>query len=205
MSITFLELSKELQGFANDLSGEERGVIMIKLASDALALLKRRVQEKGEDPNGNKYRPYSTKPTLIGRKTFVEQKVADQLLGSKDKRKKLDWVKVKGHNLAILPGGYKKIRDLQGRQTGFVDFTFTGRMLGNAKMTGDIKLISDRSELNSGVARIAPTQEIEKKKLSGNTERRGEILGLSKQEETILAGEYETWVGNLLRKRGLIT
>jgi hypothetical protein len=205
MSITFLELSKELQGFANDLSGEERGVIMIKLASDALALLKRRVQEKGEDPSGNKYKPYSTKPTLIGRKTFVQKEVADQLLGSKDKRKKLEWVKVNDHNLAILPGGYKKIRDLQGRQTGFVDFTFTGRMLGNAKVVGDVKLISDRSELNSGVARIAPTQEIEKKKLSGNTERRGEILGLSKQEESILAGEYETWVGNLLRKRGLIT
>jgi hypothetical protein len=204
MAITFLELSKELQGFANDMSGEEHGNIMVKLANDALALVKQRVQETGKGVNGESFRPYSTKPILIGRKSFVQQEVADNQLGSKEKRAKLDWVTHDGHKLAVLPGGYKKIRDLQGRQTGFVDFTFTGRMLGNAKMQGDVKLVSDRSELNSGIARIAPTQELEKKKLAGNTERRGEILGLSKKEEEQLAGYYEIWVSNLLRRRGLI-
>jgi hypothetical protein len=204
MAITFLELSKELQGFANDLSGDERGNIMVKLANDALALVKQRVQETGKNTNGESFKPYSTKPMLASRKGMLSDAYS-KIAGSKEKRKELDWVTIKGHKLFEIPGGYKEYRELATRQTGFVDFTFSGRMLGNAKIQGDIKLVSDRAELNSGVARIAPTQEIEKKKLAGNTERRGEILGLSKKEEGQLAGYYEIWVGNLLRKRGLIT
>lgn len=198
MAITFLELSKELQGFASDLSGEEHGNIMVKLANDALALVKQRVQETGKGVDGESFKPYSTKPTLIGRKTFIQQGAANSLLGSKEKRKKLDWRTVDGHKLAILEGGYKKIREIQGRQTAFVDFTLTGRMFGN------IKLISDRSELNSGIAVIKATEDIQQKKLEGNTEKRGEILGLSKKEESQLADHYGVWIEGLLKKRGLI-
>jgi len=198
MAITFLELAKELQGFANDMAGEERGNIMVKLASDAIALNRQRVQEEGKNAQGENFKPYSTKDTLIGRKSFVQQAAANSLLGSKEKRKQLEWVTIGGHKLAVLPGGYKKIREVQGRQTGFVDFTLTGRMWGN------IKLVSDRSELNNGVAVIKATEDIQKKKLAGNTERRGEILGLSKKEESRLAELYEVWLSNLLRRRGLI-
>jgi hypothetical protein len=120
------------------------------------------------------------------------------IAGSKKKRKELDWVTVKGHKLFELPGGYKQFRELHGRQTGFVDFVFTGRMWNN------IKLVSDQGELNSGVAVIRPTEELQKKKLAGNTERRGDILALSKAEEQRLSDIYSVWIEGALRKYKLI-
>jgi hypothetical protein len=197
MSITLIELSEQLNHFANDLTGAEQGVLMLQLGNDALALVKQRVTETGVNPEGEKYDPYSTKPMLIGAKSFVQQAAANSLLGSKEKRKKLEWRTLNGNRLAILDGGYKKLRDLQGRQTAFVDFVVTGRLWDN------IKLISNQDELNSGVAVIKATQELEKKKLSGLTERKGEILALSKKEETQLTGYYSAWVEKLLKKNGL--
>ena len=120
------------------------------------------------------------------------------IAGSKDKRAELEWVTYKGRKLFELPGGYKQFRELHGRQTGFVDFTFTGRMWNN------IKLVSDRAELNSGVAVIKPTEDIQKKKLSGNTEKRGDILALSKAEEQRLADIYSVWFEGALRRFKLI-
>ena len=60
--------------------------------------------------------------------------------GSKQKRRELKWVTLQrgGRNIKLfeLPGGYKEFRDIHGRQTDHVDFTFTGKMWGNIK--GDI-------------------------------------------------------------------
>jgi hypothetical protein len=193
MSITFLQLSKNLEGFAGYLEGPEHGNIMVQMASEALALNKMRVQEKGEGSNGEKYKPYSKKPMLANR-SGMTQSAYSSIAGSKKKRQDLDWVTVKGHKLFELPNGYKQFRELHGRQTTFVDFTLSGRMWNN------IRLVSDRSELNSGVAVIKATEELQKKKLAGNTERRGEILGLSKKEEERLSDIYSVWVEGALKK-----
>jgi len=197
MSITLLQLSKDLQGFAGYLEGPEHGNIMVQMANEALALNKMRVQEKGEDPKGKKYKAYSKKPMLTNRKAMTNAAYSS-IAGSKKKRQELDWVTLNSYRLFELPNGYKQFRELHGRQTGFVDFTFTGRMWGN------VKLVSDRTELNSGVAVIKTTEELQKKKLEGNTERRGEILGLSKNEVERLSDVYSGWVDGALRKFKLI-
>lgn len=197
MAITFLQLSKNLQGLAGYLEGPERGDIMIKLASEALALNKQRVQQQGKDSEGNPYTPYSTKPMLSGSKNMTTSAFSS-IAGSKSKRSELDWRTVNGKRLFVIPGGYKQFRELHGRQSGFVDFTLSGRMWNS------VKLVSDRAELNSGVAVIKATEELQKKKLAGNTERRGEILGLSRQEEQRLNDLYEVWVESALRKYKLL-
>lgn len=47
------------------------------------------------------------------------------------------WIKFPGARKAVpvmtLPGGYKQLRSIQGLQTGFVDLSYTGRMLQNTK------------------------------------------------------------------------
>lgn len=216
MPITLLELSDRLNKLVGYLEGPLHGEIMIKLASSALALNKQRVQEEGLDSKGQKYTPYSKKPMLSGSKN-MSQSAFNKIAGSKKKRAELKWVTINnngfasylavssgesfntgGNRLFVIPGGYKEFRELHGRRTDFVDFTFSGRMWNN------IKLVSDRGELNSGKAVIKPTLELEKKKLEGNTKRRGEILGLSKGEEKILADEYESWVEVGLNKYGLL-
>jgi hypothetical protein len=197
MAISFLELSNELNKFAGHIEGPERGNIMIKMANEALILNRQRVTEQGKDDEGASYKAYSKDPMLAGR-TGMTTSAYSSIAGSKKKRKELDWVTVKGHKLFELPGGYKQFRELHGRQTGFVDFVFTGRMWNN------IKLVSDQGELNSGVAVIRPTEELQKKKLAGNTERRGDILALSKAEEQRLSDIYSVWIEGALRKYKLI-
>jgi hypothetical protein len=197
MSITLLQLSKDLQGFAGYLEGPEHGNIMVKMASEALALNKQRVQETGKNAKGESFDKYSTKPMLSGSKNMTKS-AFNSIAGSKKKRAELDWVKVKGHSLFVIPGGYKQFRELHNRPTGFVDFTFSGRMWS------DVKLISSRAELESGVAVIQAVQPLQKKKLEGNTKRRGEILGLSKSEAEWLNNVYEGWVEGGLRKNKLL-
>ena len=197
MAITVLELSKRLQGMAGYLEGPEHGNIMVRMASEALALNKQRVQETGKNAKGESFDKYSTKPMLSGSKNMTKSAFAT-IAGSKKKRAELEWRKVNGHSLFIIPGGYKQFRELHGRQTGFVDFTLSGCMWNN------VKLVSGRSELNSGVAVIKATEELQQKKLEGNTKKRGEILGLSKSEEQRLSEIYEVWVENGLRKNKLL-
>ena len=197
MAISFLELSNELNKFAGHIEGSERGNIMIKMASEALALNKLRVTEQGKDSEGSAYKPYSRTPMLASRSGMTNS-AYNSIAGSKDKRAGLNWATVKGHKLFEIPGGYKQFRELHGRQTGFVDFVFTGRMWNN------IKLVSNQAELNSGTAVIKPTEDLQKKKLAGNTERRGDILALSKNEEQRLADIYSAWIEGALRKFKLI-
>jgi hypothetical protein len=203
MSITLIQLSDQLSSLADDLTGPQQGQLMQKLGLDALALIKKRVQETGVNAEGSKFSPYSTKPMLASQKGMT-QKAYAKIASSKEKRKELKWVTINGHKLFEIKGGYKEFRELHERQTGFVDFVFTGRLFGNIKenIPGDVKITSDQSELNSGVVTIAATQELEKKKLSGLTERKGEILALSKKEEVQLSGYYNKWVLDLLRKNG---
>lgn len=94
--------------------------------------------------------------------------------------------------------GYKKIREKKGRQTAFVDFTFTGRMWNN------IKLVSDQNELEGGIAVIKATEDLQKQKLAGNTERKGEILALSEQEKEKVTKYYEQGILNIFRKNQLL-
>lgn len=202
MSITLIEYSKRLQGVINDLQGGQHGDVMAQVATNALTMVKDRVQKRGEDTEGSKYASpgysgYSTKPMLSGSKN-MNTSAFSRIAGSKAKRKELEWRTMKnGKHLFVIPGGYKQFRELHGRKTSFIDFTFSGRMWSN------VKLVSPKSELNKGIAVIKATQDIEKKKLKGNTERFGEILGLSKKEISEITADYENGIMNIFRKNQL--
>ena len=197
MAITLLEYSRRLQGVVGSLQGDDFGNTMGVIGSEALTLIRNRVTKTGKDADGSGYPPYSTKPMLANR-TGMTTGAYSSIAGSKKKRKELDWVTIKGHKLFEIPGGYKQYRELAGRQTGFVDFTLSGKMWSN------IKLTSDKSELNTGVAVIKATTELDKAKLAGNTERKGEILELSKSELARIAGLYDKGVEEAFRKNQLL-
>lgn len=59
MSITLLDYSKRLNGVIRDLETGAHGQVMVQVASNAIALVKQRVQEKGLNPDGAKYPEYS--------------------------------------------------------------------------------------------------------------------------------------------------
>lgn len=57
--ITLLEYNRRIQGVINDLKAGAHGDVMMQIASNAIALIKDRVQEKGLNPQGAKYPDYS--------------------------------------------------------------------------------------------------------------------------------------------------
>lgn len=193
--MTYQEYDRKMNDTIRDI--QSNGIIMQRLGVSALTLIKERVQEKGVNAENQKFGLYSTKPTLVGCKTFVQKSACQALLGSKPKRKKLEWRTVGGNHLAILPGGYKKIRELQGRQTNHFDMTVTGNTWK------DINLISKPVDHQRGVAIIGARNTKYKEILKGNTERRGDILDLSNVEIDKLKESYNLQVLQVFKNHGL--
>ena len=199
--MTIQELNVKLDNVVRQLSGgPELGNIMVGAGSAALEKIRTRVIETGVNPKGQKYAPYSIEPMLANCSSMTTS-ACSKVTGSKAKRKELKWVTIKRGEKAIrlfeLPGGYKQYRDIHGRQTDHVGFSFTNRMWNN------IKLTSEGSEHNRGIARIGATEEKEQKKLTGNTERRGEILMLSPKELTEISGYFNSEIDKILKNSGL--
>jgi hypothetical protein len=190
--MTVEEYNQRLEGVIADLQGGAHGKVMVQVANDALALIRRRVQQEGKDAQNNPYAPYSTKPMLSGSKN-MNLSAFNSIAGSKSKRRELKWVTINGNRLFEIEGGYKQFRELHGRQTGYVDFTFSGRMMGNVGL---------EQESNNVVIVRAKAEE-ERLKMEGNVARRGKILDCSEQEKKILADIYDQGILNIFRKNGL--
>jgi len=187
--MTLPELNKTFGKVAKDMTGRFQEEMMVKIGMEAKRMIFERVHDTGIDAKGNKYAPYSTKNTLAGSSTFAFKKGADRFFSNK----KLEWRTVKGRHLAILPGGYAKIRELQDRQTGFVDFSVTNRMWK------DINII--QSTITT--VTLGAKEELNKAKLAGNTKRRTDILDLNQKEIDELKKTYGLSVLNIFKENGL--
>jgi hypothetical protein len=199
--MTLEEYNKRLEQTSKDIqSGLSQ--TMVRLGTEALTLLKKRVQETGKNAQGNNFPPYSQTPMLVGCKS-MNKSVCTSFFG-KNKNKELEWVTLNRTNsegkkirLAVLEGGYKKLRELHGRPTSFVDFSFSN------DMWNDIKIISKSSEHGFGIVVIGAEQETEKKKLEGNTKRKGTILDLSDSEVRTLANDFKLQTLRVIRNNGI--
>jgi hypothetical protein len=220
MSITTQQAADDFGKVVKTLTNNMNGEIMGRVGISALTFIKERVIGKGTDADGKQFPAYSTKPTLVGCKTFSRYKKepCGVLFGSKEKRKQLEWRTVggssgyaaylsasagnktgnKGVHLAILPGGYRKIRQLLGAQVNHVDFMIHG------DMWNDINVISKTSDHVKGIAIIGAKDELQKKKLAGNTKRKGTILDLSQKEQDDLKLTYNLGVLNVFKDNGLL-
>jgi hypothetical protein len=194
--LTFDEYNIKLNNVIQAMSSDANGALMVEVASDALALIRKRVIDSGVDAEGAKYEPYSTRPFFVP-KADMSLDAYNKLAGSKTKRRELKWATFDGVRMVQIPGGYKEFRELHGRQTGFVDFSFSGRMWANIKIT------SNFLEHAQGVARISATQQENKDKLAENTKRRGDILNLSKTEIKDLSEIYNMGIVQIFTKNGL--
>ena len=194
------DLDNTFNNIIRDIESDGMGRVMVQVGSAALALIRDRVQKTGQDAEGGQYKPYSTKPMLSGCKNMLKGS-CEKVIGSKEKRREKKWVTLQsgGKNVHLfeIPGGYKEFREINGRQTGFVDFSFSGRMWAN------IKVVSDNSEHNAGVARIGTTIAEVNDILEGNTKRRTDILKLSKGELNDLSGMFNLGITQIFHNHGL--
>lgn len=89
-----------------------------------------RIFDKGLDAKENQIGQYSTKPLLIGAKSFKDKSWANQFFNSEEAftDDTQGFRKVRGKTLYLLPGGYRKFRSLNGLRNGFVDLTFSANL-----------------------------------------------------------------------------
>ena len=110
----------------NDLVADSFELATRNLETD----IKVRVFEEHLDINGAKLGQYSTTPTLIGAKSFINKGGANSFFtAEKKKEPKGQWRTVKGKHLFVLDGGYKELRAIQGRPTSEIDLQYSGELL----------------------------------------------------------------------------
>ena len=185
------ELNARMQRFSGDFPNRFTAWLDAVLAAQALAMIDKRVRTTGVGPDGTKYKPYSSSPTLIGAKSFTKKVAADAVFSSKDKRRAMEWFTVGGHHLALLPGGYRRIREIEGRQVAFKDFDRTSQMWTS------IRVLGTRQTGQGFATTIGTLNEFSEMKLSANVDREGkEILMTTKQEEAELTEMLDKYITN---------
>ena len=167
--------------------------VMLAAAQTGNTLMKQRITETGKDAEGNYFPPYSTKPMLVNCSTkYMTAAVCNSLTSTKEKRAELKWVTLKNGDRSIrlfeLEGGYKEFRNLHGRRIDFVDFVWSGELMGN------IQVVSDNAEHKSGRARISTLSDEKNEILSGLTDKKGEILMFSESEINEVSAIIEDWL-----------
>lgn len=201
-AMTFPDMKSYNEAFNKTVAEIQHGIgqTMVTLGNNAFTLLKKRVTETGKDANGVAYKPYSTKPMLANCSSMTTEG-CNKIASSKPKRKELSWVTLKrgDRNIRLfeLKGGYKQFRELQNRRTDIVNFSFYN------DMWNDIGIISGPSDHQNGTVIIGAKQEEQKKKLEGNTARRGDILDLSTSEIDELKSDFGLKVLNVFKEHNL--
>lgn len=121
-------LSEVMNNLTVQLKGIKTPTVVREIALSLATSNNHRIHNQGKNVKGSQIGQYSTTPTLIGASSFRKKSTAQKVFGSKKKRSQLQWRKVGGNNLAILQGGYKKIRSLDGDVSSYVNLSRTGKL-----------------------------------------------------------------------------
>lgn len=186
-----MTLEDYFKGVQTKLRGELDTFLNVQIGAGALAMIDRRVRQKGEKSEGGQFKPYSSKPTLIGASSFTSKTHSDKVFG-KEKNKALDWVTYRGHKLAVMPGGYKQIREVEGRQTDHKDFERTSALWQSIHVIGTKETAPGRYQTSVGTENPASIN-----KMQGIIDREAsELLSLSDSEaqnlSNVLAEKLKT-------------
>ena len=140
-----------------------------------------RIFGEHEDIYGNKLGQYSTKPTLIGAKSFVAKpSVASTFFNSLKKEEPSKWrtvkvgkTKSKNAHLYLLDGGYKELRQLQDRQTAEIDLQYTFELAKSGLTTN----------INGNVYQVKFSNLLAQKKGRGFEKRKGKKVFYASTKE----------------------
>jgi hypothetical protein len=155
--MTFPELSARFQALADELQGEiQREVETV--AETGKAMVIQRVSETGKDAQGRAFEPYT--------RQWEQKKRGAVSTAKKEGAKKKAARKTAPASLDKPVGRYR----------GFVDFTFTGRMLSN------IGLVEKKTEGARAVVRIGGRTDETRLKMEGNDKNRKGWFRLSEKE-----------------------
>lgn len=208
------ELAGRLERMKQELNGFPQWADA-KLGVTALAMFSQRIITKGETSDGGSFSAYSTKPMLVGAKSFRTKAAANSVFGRTNKENN-QWRTIKrgdkNYKLILLPSGYKELRRIETSQVGHKSFLRTGEMWGSIHYQP-----ADNMTINKGAAikvegttkqgegkfitEIGSKNDLTNKKLEGHSKREGkDIMMLNKKEEAFLDGMLDTYLTEILNR-----
>lgn len=90
---------------------------------------------------------------------------------------------------------YKKKRKAKGRQTEFVDLTFTR---GGAGMFGSTGIVEEVNDVGISRVKVAGRDGFTQNKLDWNSDRYGDVLDLTTGEVQLITTNYEDFLDELI-------
>lgn len=122
MSLTLEEYQDKLRELARQ--GSEKAIesVVVPNANLLLASIKNRIIQDGQKSDGSKIGNYSAKPAYFEKQQFI-QKGKFKGIGKTGQTKYTNGAM---HKSMYLPGGYKQLRDIQGRPTNQINEFYTG-------------------------------------------------------------------------------
>ena len=173
--LTPKQFINKVNRFQKGLSFETKEIL--ECMNDAHADYVRRIFINGRNGNLQKIGQYSTKPMLIGRKTFSGLKSGYKI------KKGSEWRTVntpKGsRRLAVLDGGYKEFRQITGRQIATVDLRLRGTLytdVANGVPRRSMRVNSYKlQKRNKFVVFSGVSNQENAKKIEGHIKRYGQI------------------------------
>lgn len=175
----------KVNNLENYLQGDLEKQIVLGACNDLVARIAGRVQETSVLGSGRSY-DYSTKPTLVGRKSFLPNKdgVFKSLLAEakskKENKSEIHWVTLNktGKNgkkirLIVLPGGYAELRRREGNLNTKKNYSRSTDMWKGFKVVK----ADDKEVIMGGV------DELSQKKINWNSKRDDDIIIAPNQQE----------------------
>jgi hypothetical protein len=102
-------------------------------AKTLLQSIKKRIFSEGKNSNGQPIGDYSTKPIYVSRKQFANpaafQPYGKIRRGRIVSRKGRLFAEEKKHKTMYLPNGYKQLRQIQGKESQFVNLNYRGKTM----------------------------------------------------------------------------
>ena len=175
----FKQAAKVFRDLANELE-EKIPLIVIGTNVTAKSLVQNRIQETGKDKDGKQLGNYS------------ETKVPAFFYFGKGK--KTTDSKVKKNSREKKPLSYKQFRELDGKQSKYVDLTFTG------KMWQGIGLIQENKGKGFASFKIGPKDARTAELAAYNEARYGNFLALSDEEVTELSEDIQFEIENIINR-----
>ena len=141
-----------------------------------------RIFKERKDANENSLGQYSTRPLLIGEKSFRNKGESDRFFKSKtkDENSTSNFRTLKNGKVAyLLDGGYKELRSIQGLQVGEIDLQYRKELLKSIVPS-----------MENGRFTIEVISENELKKARGFEKRKGKSVFFATEKEAENAFNY---------------
>lgn len=156
-----------------------------------------RIFDRGEKVDGGQIGNYSTKPMLVGGKSFFQKGAANKFFKSGP-----EWRTIqrggKNYRLAILSGGYREFRQLHTRPVNFINLGLTYDLRFDLSNSTSKKVnMPDKISPHEYHERLKRPHNVEK--VDGLEDRFGEIFGLQQKERTDFHRILQVELTNLMK------